>query len=61
MSTDKAYKLFLVVSGVLLVGWGLGYGYETYRYTACSDIANTRIGALNAQIDEARKKLEQSK
>jgi hypothetical protein len=59
MSTDRAYKLFLATSGVLLLGWGLAYGYETYRYNACSEIANARIATLNARIDEARKTLEQ--
>ena len=61
MTADKAYRLFLAMSTVLLLGWGLTYGYESYRYTVCSNLAQVRIEALNAQIDEARKALEQKK
>ena len=60
-SDHKAYRTFLAIAGILMFGWGIAYGFETYRYNECSETARVRINKMNAQIDEARKSLEQKK
>jgi hypothetical protein len=44
----RAYRVFLLVSGVGMIAWGLTYGYATYRLDQCNHIWTESLTAVNA-------------
>jgi hypothetical protein len=61
MTSSLTFKILQILSGVVMIGWGVAYGYENYRGDRCTESFNQlfesnqlRITDLQARIDKVR-------
>jgi hypothetical protein len=47
----KTYRIFMSVFGVVMIAWGIAYGYATYNYDQCARRGTENIQSLQVQID----------
>ena len=60
-SYSISYRIFLVAVGIVMVGWGIAYGYANYQGDQCTESVNARLDSIKARVDAAKGTIDQGK
>ena len=56
-----SYRIFLVVVGIVMVGWGIANGYANYQGDQCTESVTARLDSIKARVDAAKSTIDQRK
>jgi hypothetical protein len=49
-TTSLSFRLFMGAVGVMVIGWGIAYGYATYQGDQCTKSTTARIESIQARM-----------
>lgn len=56
-----SYRIFMVVVGVVMIGWGIAYGFANYEGDQCIHSLQVRLDSIKVRIDAAKAAIDQRK
>ena len=52
--SDLAHNIFMLVVGIFLIGFGIAYGFASYRTDNCMQSVQNRLDSAKTRIEAAR-------